>query len=144
MPTWLKILLLIFLAGLLLLIAAGYIGYRWIRSHEGELRDMNEKAVAEAQEFARGKDADACIAETLARGDRCGPMDMFCEVKAKIFLENCLEVATLPKDFCDRVPKQTSIMASVRWQMDECGRRGHPNEQRCTRLLASVQKHCEK
>ena len=143
MPTWLKILLIIFLAGVLLLIAAVYVGYRWVRSHEGELREMNDKAVAEAQEFGRGKDADACIVETLSRGDRCGQMDMFCEVKAKIFLENCLKVATVPDDFCASVPKQTNIMGSVRWQMAECGKRGHANEQRCTRLIAGVQEHCD-
>ncbi len=144
MPVWLKILLIIFLVGVLLLVAAVYIGYRWIRSHEGELRDMGEDATREAQEFGRGKDADACIVETLTRGDRCGPVDLFCEVKAKIFLENCLQVATVPADFCATVPKQTNIMGSVKWQMSECGRRGHANEQRCTRLLAAVQERCEK
>jgi len=142
MPTWLKILLAILLLGILLVAGAIFLGYRWFRAHGGELREGAEKVVAEGKEFGAGRDANVCVDEALKRGDKCGFAGMMCEVKVKLFLDNCIQAASVPADFCKGVPKQTNVVGSVKWQLEECARRGHPNEQRCTRMLQSVQQAC--
>ena len=144
MPTWLKILLFIFLMGLVLAGVAVFLGVRWIKSHEGDLREMGRKEQAEAVEWGRGKDADACIDEALRRSTACGQLEVMCQVKTSMFVDGCLNAATLPSDFCAKVPKQLNIVGSVKWQVEECARRGYPNDQRCTRLLTTIQKRCER
>ena len=143
MPTWLKILLAIFLVFILLAVGMMFLGYRWFRAHGHEIREGAEKSVAEAKEFGRDKDANACVAEALNRGDKCGAFGMMCEVRTGLFMKNCIDVAARPPDFCRNVPRMTNILATVGWAKDECARRGHPNEQRCARLLQTVQRVCE-
>lgn len=144
MPTWLKVVLLIFVIGMTVLIGGIYLTYRWVRTHRDEVRAGAQKIVAEGEQFGRGRSGDACVAEALERGDRCGFANVVCEAKTKVFLDRCLAVATVPDEFCANVPKVENIVGSVPWAIRECARRGHPNEQRCTRLLQSVQAYCEK
>ena len=144
MPVWLKILLIIFLVGLIIVATAIFVGYRWVKSHEGELREMGAKTEHEGQEFGRGKDAEACVVEGLARTTSCPQMNMVCQVKASVFFQSCLQTATIPPGFCEGVPKQLNIMATVKWQMSECARLGHPNDQRCTRFMTTLQKQCDR
>jgi len=143
MPTWLKILLAIFVLFIALIAAAIFFGYRWMRDHRGEIREGAQKSIAQAREFGRDKDANACVAEALNRGDKCGAFGMMCEVRTGLFMKNCIDVAAGPPDFCKNVPKMTNILATVGWAKNECARRGHPNEQRCARLLQTVQRVCQ-
>jgi len=140
MPTWLKVLLIVFMMGVVLVAVAIYLGVRWLREHEGELREKGRAVVTEAENFGRGKDANACVDEAFARLHRCD--GFICEAKTKIFLENCIRVSNVPAGFCDNVPKRSEILASAKWALEECARRGMANDQPCTRLIGTVQEGC--
>jgi len=140
MPTWLKVILIILAVLFLGFATVAFLGYRWMKSHAGELRADAAKIKSEATEFARGKDANACVAESFARLDRCD--GIVCEVKTKIFLQNCLEVATVPDDLCASVPHRGEIIATAKWTLAECARRGRPNDQRCGRVIGALQDYC--
>jgi hypothetical protein len=140
MPTWLKVVLIVVAVGFLALVAVAFLGYRWMKSHGGELKADAEKIKVEATAFGRGKDANACIDETFARMNQCS--GIMCDVKSKLFLQNCLAVAEVPSGFCASVPKPTEIIATAQWTIAECGRRGRPNDQRCPRVITALQDAC--
>ena len=140
MPTWLKVVLIVLALLFVLAAVVAVLGYRWVQSHAGELKADATKIKAEATEFARGKEANACIDETFARLDRCD--GIICEVKTKIFLQNCIEASTVPAGFCASVPKRGEIMATAKWTLAECARRGRPNDQRCARVIPALQDYC--
>jgi len=142
MPTWLKVLLIIFLIGVVLVALAIFLGYRWFRAHEGELREQGQAVVAEAENFGRGKDANACVDESFVRLRRCD--GFICEAKTKIFLENCVRTSTVPPGFCDNIPKSSEVLATVTWALNECSRRGMENDKPCTRLVRGLQEICAK
>jgi hypothetical protein len=141
-PTWLKIVLLVFLLFIAAMVGFGYLVFRWARQQGPQLQQQTRQTMEEAEAFGRGKDGEACIAESLARVKRCD--GFICEARMKIFLSTCLGVATVPSGFCDGVPKQTEILNSTRWTMRECARRGYANSQRCGRLLATQQEYCSR
>ena len=142
MPTWAKVLLFLVVVGFCAMFALGLFLFRWVKKNEPALRGMNEKAIAEGHAFGRGKDADACFAEGLARASKCGTMEVVCEVRGQLFVTRCLETATLPEDFCARVPKQHEVIDTVKWQRQECERRGLVGDQRCMRMTGALQNFC--
>src|SRR5262249_24351088 len=142
MPTWLKVIMIIVLVLILIVVALGFIGYRWVQSHKGEFEAQGAAMRADAAQFAQGKDAGACVTEALSAVDRCDGIT--CEAKTKLFLGYCLQKTGTPPDFCAGVPKRTEFIASAKWAIAECARRGHANDQRCTRIILAVQEECEK
>jgi hypothetical protein len=142
MPTWLKVILIILFIGIAAVALAVFFGMRWLRSHEGELRDQGRAVFAEAEAFGRGKDAEACVSESLARLRRCD--GFICEAKTKIFLGQCVKSSNVPPGFCDGIPKRSEILPSVTWALNECARRGLANDRPCTRLIGALQEACEK
>ena len=140
MPTWLKVILIVVAAMVAILFAAGYVGYRWIASHKGEFEAQAAQVRTDATAFSQGKDANACIEETLTRADRCD--GIICEAKTKLFLGVCLEKTGVPAEVCTTLPKRTDFMASAKWALAECARRGRPNDQRCTRMITALQEQC--
>jgi hypothetical protein len=119
-----------------------YVGYRWIESHQGELHQQAEQVRKEATEFAQGRDAEQCIAESLARLDRCD--GIICDVRTKVFLGFCLDKTGIPANVCATIPKRGDFSASAKWSIDECARRGRARDQRCMRIIATLQEQCEK
>ena len=141
MPTWLKVILILLAALAVVVAGLGYAGYRWLDSHKGELRQQGLQVRKEAEEFARGKDAEQCIAESLARLDRCD--GIVCDVRTKLFLNTCLQKTGIPPNVCATLPKRTEFITSAKWAMEECARRGRSNDQRCARIIATLQERCE-
>lgn len=142
MPTWLKVILMVLVALVAIVAGLGYIGFRWVQSHKGELQQQAAQVKKEATDFAEGKDWEQCITESLARIDRCD--GLVCEVRTKVFLSFCLEKTGVPAEVCAATPKRTDFFESAKWAMRECARRGHANDQRCSRMLQTVQERCEK
>lgn len=142
MPTWLKVILIILGIGIALAALAVFLGVRWFRAHEGELREQGRAVIAEGQAFGRGKDAEACVAESFARLKRCD--GFICQAKTKVFLQHCVSAANIPPEFCAGVPKRSEILASATWALEECARRGLANDRPCTRLVGALQEVCEK
>lgn len=140
MPAWVKVVLGIILVGFVLLLVGAIIAARWVRTRADNLKKQGEALIAEAQEFGRGKDADACVVETLERLRACE--GFICEAKAKVFLQKCLTTANVKPELCRGIPPQSEIMASARWQIAECERRGWGNNQRCMRTIGALQMYC--
>lgn len=142
MPTWVKIVVVIVVVGFIGVAVAIVLAARWVKSQGAELQKQGEVVVAEGKRFGQGKDANACIAEALTRVRACD--GFICEAKIRVFLQNCLETATVSPELCATVPKTTAILESAQWQVAECGRRGAPNDARCVRLIGELQVHCSK
>jgi hypothetical protein len=140
MPTWVKVVLIIVLVGFVVLVAGVIVAARWVRSRGESLKEEGKALVAEAREFGRGKDGEACLAESFTRLKACD--GFICEAKVKIFLQGCLETATVSPEFCAGVPPPSEIMKTVRYQLAECERRGMANSKPCTRLMGGVQAYC--
>lgn len=140
MPTWAKVILIILAVIVIGVAAVGVVGYRWVKAHANELQADAAKMKTEAAEFARGKDANACVDETLRRLDRCD--GIMCELRTKIFLTECARASNVPADFCANIPNHGQIMDTAKWAVAECARRGHQNDQRCTRVITGLQDYC--
>lgn len=140
MPTWVKVVLVVILVGFLLLVAGVVIFARWMKSQGARLQEQGKVAIAEAEAFGKGKDGEACVAEAL---NRLKTAEGFIgEAKTKVFLQHCLQAATVPPAMCEGVPAPTELMKTAQWTLDECARRGFPNNQRCARLIGALQVHC--
>jgi len=142
MRTWLKVILIIVAVLVVLVAGAGYVGYRWIQTHAGELKAQGDRIKAEAAAFGRDKSPEACIDETFARLSRCN--GIICEATTKIFLTRCVAASNVPEGFCASIPKRDQFIDSARWAIAECTRRGHSGDPRCTRVIAGLQDYCEK
>ena len=142
MPTWAKVLLIVLVAGILCAGVAIFFGIRWARREFGQIQKDGPRMVADAQDFGRGKDGDACVAESLSRLARCD--GFICEAKQKMFLMNCLSTATIAPEFCKDVPRHGEILKTATWAQAECARRGANDITRCTRVITGIQDHCSR
>jgi hypothetical protein len=140
MPTWAKVILSLLLIGVLIIALVAFLTWRWVKNNAADLEKGGKAAVEEAQAFGRGKPAEACITETLNRVQKCD--GFICEAKSKIFLTNCLGAADVTPELCANVPD--GIVAGATWSVDECARRGRPNDQRCIRAISGVAEFCRR
>jgi hypothetical protein len=140
MPTWVKVVLIVVVAGFILLAAGIFVAARWVKSQGAALQRQGKAVIAEARAFGQGKDAEACLAESFARLDRAS--GFIGEAKVKIFLQHCLQTATVSDQTCEGVPRPTDLLDTAQWTLAECAKRGRTNDQRCTRLIGALQVHC--
>lgn len=141
MPSWLRVLLIIFLVFAMIIAAAGVIGYRWWTNNKGRLMEAAKHAQSDGEAFGRGKDANACIDEGLAQVRECGGLP--CELKVRLFVDGCMHAADT-HDFCASVPKQSEFIKHAEWTINECRRRGMQNDQRCTRVMDAASVACNR
>ena len=80
MPTWVKVLLIVLVAGILCAGVAIFFGIRWARREFRQIEQEGPRMVSEAEEFGRGKDGDACVTESLSRLARCDGLLVGCVV----------------------------------------------------------------
>jgi hypothetical protein len=139
MPGWLKVVIGVFLVLTILGGVGAFFAVRWLRGEAASMKEAAEAMDREARAFAQGKNAEACVAESLARVDRCGG-GVLCQVKTRVFLSRCLAAVEVPADFCADVP--TGITAAAKWQADECARRGRPNDQACMQVMMGLVEYC--
>jgi hypothetical protein len=140
MPGWLKVLLIIFASGALLLcLVIGGFAW-WISANRGALREKGLAFEAEGKQFGLGKTSDACIEESLTRLDRTsGIMD---RALLGIFLKGCLQSAPRDPALCVGVPATSEIMKSATWRNDICAAHGKAGDQGCANLLGAIQDVC--
>ena len=138
MPRWAKVVLVVVVVLFTAVAAAAVLAARWVKS---QVRDV--AAVAdEAMTFARGRDAEACVAESLNRVRRCSVMGAVCQGKAKAFMRTCLRSAAVAPAICASVPKPSEFMAAGQWQVEECTRRGWATDQRCIGIIGEIPLYC--
>ena len=140
MPNWLRIVLVVMAAGVLALILVGVLAFRWIRNHAPDLAARGKQTQAEARRFADGKESKDCIDEGIRRAGQS--KDFFGMVESRVWVSECLNVATEPAGFCASVP--TGIIDGAKWTSDECGKRGKAGDQGCAGVFQAVMEHCRR
>lgn len=103
-----------------------------------------ERTVPEAEEFGRAHDQIACRDEGFRRSDACPLTDFGCAAQVGVFTEACLNVCAPTPGFCDGVPRTTDIMGSANWAAAQCASLGRGGDSRCSSLLQSQQRACER
>ncbi|MCU0697353.1 MAG: hypothetical protein MUC96_12575 [Myxococcaceae bacterium] len=140
MKTWMKVVLAVLVLGVLTcgLIVGG--AAWWFDSNKEQLKADGDKVKAEAADFARGTDADGCVAEALRRlAAKSGFMD---EVRHRVFLGECLRQAPRRPNFCLDVPERSSLIAAAAWSVDFCADKAGVDPQACGRLTQEVLEAC--
>jgi hypothetical protein len=137
MPNWLRILLALFAAGLLVLVLAGVLAYRWMKKNGPQVAEKAKVASAEGRKFGEGKTAPECVEEGLRHAKEAkGFME---GINTQLFSSSCLTAATTPEGFCE-VPE--GLMDRARWSAEQCTKRGMPGNQGCIAVFNSVMAHC--
>jgi hypothetical protein len=140
MPTWLKVLLLIFGAIVVIGVVAVYGAVRWFEKNQGRIKEMAERTRVEGRAFGEKTDPDGCIAEARRRlGDK---PDLMGRITQRAFLRWCLASASRPPGFCDGVPKPGDFVKSAKWNNSECERRKYGDDQFCAGVVQEIQQSC--
>jgi hypothetical protein len=140
MKTWVKIVLVCLLLGILAVVGASFAIYKWVVGAVREADTLVPAAQRDGREFAKHATQDGCVDEAATRASACASLG--CEVAEKSFLQSCFAAATPDPKACDGVPSPDKLVESAKWGIKECQRRGHPGDQRCTRLLQTLQPLC--
>ena len=140
MPTWAKVVMLVVLVAFAAMVVGIIAGARWMKRQTATLRKETQVAMEDGRRFGGDHDAEACVVESLSRLKACD--SLLCEPSVKLFMGSCLDRAKPTSGLCDGVPKQSELMASPRWQYAECDRRGWGLSERCTRVITTLQNHC--
>lgn len=141
MPTWLKVLLAVFLAAIVLLAGGAFLAYRWFHANRAQLVEAGTAVRREGVAFGRGRDSRQCVEESLRRLHNSRGFAN--EVKARLFLRGCLSAAAERAAFCESVPRQGEIVASAEWTMNECRNLDAADISSCSRVMQEVIHHCD-
>lgn len=142
MPRWLKILLIIAIAVVLLIVGVIGVGAFWWMKNKDALMARAKEVVSEGKEFGGHNDNQACVDEAISRykkEPRFGNA-----LSANFFLRACLEASKPTPGFCETVPKTTEFMKSAEWQVEQCRRLDLGKDSYCRQLFQPVQQFCEK
>jgi hypothetical protein len=108
-----------------------------------ELRVDAAALAKEGKAFGQGKQADDCIAHSVAASSaNCSMFDTMCVVKQGSFLRGCLRASTDYKQRCASVPEMGNVLNT--WEVDTCKALGQPDKLQCTLVLQEVRRVCER
>ncbi len=139
-PWWVVVLVIFGLLALLGVLAVGGAVW-WFSANKDKFVAIAKEADESSTAFASGHDQNDCVTEGLRKNDACD--GIMCGAGAKVFTQRCIAKATPVAGFCDGVPPQGEIMATVRWVQDQCTKRGRrADDQKCTQLLQAVPEAC--
>jgi hypothetical protein len=140
MRRWLKVLLIVGGSGIVLVgLAIGGFAW-WLGAHKAELRAKGAEAESRGREYARGKDSNACINESLVRLEHAGGIVE--QALLRVFLKGCLQSAARDPGLCAGVPATKEILKSASWRNEICAAHGKPSDQACGQLFGTIQEVC--
>jgi len=141
MPTWLKVLLIILLIGILLVVgviaAAGF----WFYRNKDALVAKTKAIAEDARSFGENSDNQGCVNETISRY-KADP-GFTSAISNSIFMRICLDKSRDTAGFCDDVPKPREFMKSAQWKKDQCQRADLERDTHCQNLFTPIQQFCE-
>ena len=135
-----KVIIAIAIGLFLLVITVIGLGAYWWSQHKRELLDAGRRQIEQGQEAGRKTDEQGCLDEAVVRYK--ANRGFTGSISPRLFLKACLDESRPTPGFCDRVPKQSDIMGSVRWRMAESKRLGLDDDYG-RQLLTQVQQYCE-
>src|SRR6185369_9322719 len=142
MPKWLKVVLIIMGAGVLLVGTCAGAAAWWFNANKDRLAAVGQKAKTDGEVFGKGTNGAGCLTESLRRLD--ASKELMQRVELKMFLGACLKAAAPDPSVCEGAPPRGEIMKSVEWVQGRCTELGvSPNNlQACGGLMQAVQEHC--
>jgi hypothetical protein len=123
--------------GVLLLGGGGYFFYQY---YGKDMIAAATETVEEGKAFGRDSDERRCLDTALDRY-RAGP-GVASVIKARIFLQSCLETSTGAPGFCDGVPGPFEFSRTISWREERCDQAGLAGDQVCPQFFEEVQKYC--
>jgi hypothetical protein len=142
MPRWLQVVLAVIAVGFVTVVVLGFVGYRWLSRNRGRLAAEAREITRQGAEFGKGKEIVACLDES-ARMYQTAGKTFKSQITTRVWLESCIRASTVPPEFCANVPRKSQTFASAQWSLDECAKRGLPNDQGCSNLLVAAVGACE-
>jgi hypothetical protein len=138
MPGWLKVILIVVAAFILVIIVGGFLAYRSFKTRAPALKAQMESTQREGTAFGAGKQPPDCIEEALRRSQ--SDRSFTGAIRTRMFAEACFKAATPSPSFCEKVP--TGIIATAKWAAEECSRRGLAGDQACTQVFTATGDYC--
>ncbi|HKO56094.1 MAG TPA: hypothetical protein VJ276_09460 [Thermoanaerobaculia bacterium] len=142
MPRWLQVVLAVIAVCFVTLVILGFVGYRWLNRNRGRLAVQAREISRQGAEYGRGKEIGACLDES-ARIYQTAGKTFKSQITTRLWLESCIRASTVPPEFCANVPRKSQAFASGQWALEECAKRGLPNDQGCSNLLVAAVGACD-
>ena len=136
MPGWLKVILIVVGAFVLIIFVIGFVAYRSLQARAPELKAAVEKAQRDGAAFGAGKQPADCIDEALRRPDRT----FTGMIRTRMFSEACFKASTQPPGYCDQVP--SGIIDTAKWANAECARRKLAGDEACVQVYTAAGQYC--
>jgi len=140
MPTFLKVILVIFACTILFAGACVIVGVNWWNHHKQEYLEAGQKAIVEGKEFGKGTDNRGCLSEAVARYKKSPGFGS--AISVNLFLKSCLKTSRPAVGFCDGVPRRTEFVKSAEWQLKQCAD-VDIRDSYCGQIFGLVQEYCE-
>jgi len=141
MPGWLKALLIVIVAIIVLAVGvvaiAGFLIYR----NKDTIVAKTKQVATEAKEFGEKTDNQGCVNESISRYKASPGFTAL--ISNGIFMRICLDNSRPTPGFCDDVPKQMEFMKTAEWRKEQCRRFDLSRDSNCTNLFAPIQQFCE-
>ena len=142
MPGWLKALLAVAIAVVLLVGVVIIGGVLWWSRNKDKLMGRAKEVMTEGREFGRNTDNQGCVDETLARYKK--EPGFASGISASIFSRACLDASRPTPGFCTDVPRPTEFIKSGQWRVEQCRRADLSSDSYCQQLFQPVQEFCER
>ena len=142
MPTWLKVLLIILLVGILLVVGVIAAGGFWFYRNKDALKAKLETVTKDARDFGKNTDNQGCVNETISRYK--AETGFTSAMSNAIFVRICLDASRETPGFCESVPKQSEFRRTGQWRKEQCQQFGLERDSYCESLFTPVQQFCEK
>ena len=142
MPGWLKALLAVAIAVVLLVGVVIIGGVVWWSRNKDKLMGRAKEVMTEGREFGRNTDNQGCVDETLARYKK--EPGFASGISASIFSRACLDASRPTPGFCTDVPGPTEFIKSGQWRVEQCRRADLSSDSYCQQLFQPVQEFCER
>lgn len=141
MPTWLKVLLIILLIGILLVVGVIAAAGIWFYRNKDAIQSKLDNVTTEARDFGKTTDNQGCVNETVSRY-KADP-GLTSAFSYAIFMRICLDNSRATPGFCESVPKQREFMKTPQWRKEQCQRAGLERDSYCESLFTPIQQFCD-
>jgi hypothetical protein len=111
----------------------------WIIANKDRLAADASAARKKAEAYAKDHTQAECVDEAFREQARCPGLG--CDIKTRLFLEQCARTAQPTPGFCDGVPEPKSVLAVSAWALKECVHRSARNQD-CSQLLQAIPPVC--
>src|SRR6266852_1077465 len=142
MPGWLKALLIVAVAIVLLVLGCIGAGVYWWTKNRDALIARGKAVVTEGRDFGRNTDNQGCVDESISRYKK--EPGFGSAISNSLFMRSCLDSSRPTPNFCTDVPKATEFVKSAQWRVEQCRRIDLSSDSYCQQLFQPVQEFCEK